>query len=364
LYNVTSLHSEVVLPPLPDKTGPFKGEDYEAPTSYITPQPAQKTSPTSDPPTRATQSGKVPPRSKQKKRGVPVVSIISVIIIILVFVIGSMAYSIYQALDRATITITPRVETLKTTITLTAKQGTNVDSNVGIIPSQMLSSSKSASKSKETTGRNCTLLPLRCDQAVAEDDIHNLVTQIQPDLRSQIAQDLRQQAQAQGGTPFGDIVYMNETNRASPSVGTTSKTVIVTLTLQGSQEYIKNADARTVAVQQLRGKVKQNYSLIPTTVQTGQPVVQSVDKQGNALISVPVGAVIRYTITENDISSIKTLIVGKDKQQAPGLIRTQNPNLDPEKIRVQNNYGNTLPGDGERIDVKPTDPANMPPVQL
>jgi serine/threonine protein kinase len=365
--NIASLHSEVVLPPLPDKTGPFKGEDYEAPTSYISPQPVQKSSTTSDHPIPARQSGKVVPRPKQKKPGTPVATIISVIIIVIVFVIGGMAYSIYQAFDTATITITPRVETVKTTVTLTAKVNqTSVDSNAGIIPAQMLNSMQNASKSGNTTGLgSCTILPLNCSQTVSEDDVHNLVTQIRPSVKSQIAQDIRQQAQTQGGMPIGDILYMNETDVANPQVGSTSNTVTVTVTLQGSQEYVKNADVRTVAAQKLQGQVKPSYTLIDTTVKIGQPVVQSVDRQGNAQIRVAAGAVSHYTITDNDRSGIQNAIAGKSQKDAPALIAAQNPNLDPNKITIRINYGGDhLPGSGNRITVNEANLSNMSPVQL
>ncbi len=305
---------------------------------------------------RVGQSGQVVPRQKQKPRGVSAATVISVIIIVIVFVIGSMAYSIYQAFDTATVTITPRVDTLTTTFDLTAKLSQNtIDSNAGIIPAQILNVPKSDAKSANTTG-----------QVVSESDVHNLVTQIRPNLRSQIAQDIGQQVRAQGGTPIGDVVYMNETDTADPPVNTPSNTVTVTVSLQGTQEYIKNADVRTVASQKLQGKIKPNYTLIEITIQTGQPVVLSVDRQqGNALIRIAVGGVTRYTITPNDISAIQNLVAGKSWKEVPSLIAALNPNLDPNKIAIRVTYGgDNLPRSGSQINVTEADPSNMPSVQL
>jgi serine/threonine protein kinase len=355
------LRSEIVLPPLADRTSPFKGEDYGAPTSYLSPQRLQKSSATAEPNTSAGQPGKVVPRPKQQKRGVPIITIISVIIIVIVFVIGALGYSIYQSLDTATITVTPRLQTVSTILNLTAKMNQmNVDSNAGIIPAGVVSSTKSAFQRGNTSG--CSV-PFLCRNTVSEDDFHNLVVQIRPGLRSQIAQDISQQEQTQGLTPVGDIIYGNETDTSSPPVGTASDTVTVTVSLQGKQEYIKASDAQTVAKQKIRGQLKPNYTLIDTTLKISSPVVQSVDKQGNAQIKVVAAAFSIYTLTQSDITKLAKQIAGKSQQDARAIIR-QDPNLDPQNIRIDVTYGGNLPGDGQQITINQKNPSSIPPVQL
>jgi serine/threonine protein kinase len=365
------LRSEIVLPPLSEKTSPFKGEDYGAPTSYLTPKQFQKSSTTSSHTAPAGQARKVLPRPKQQKHGTPMVTIISAIIIVIFFVIGTLGYSIYQSADTATVTVMPKVETVSTVFNLTAKPNqTDVDSNAGTIPETLFTSPKSAAKSGKTTGLDvslgCVINPQNCKRTVTEDDVHTLVTQIKASLQPQIAQDIQQQEQAQGATPVNkNIFYGNETDTASPPVGTVSDTVTVTVSLQGSQECIKASDAQTVARQKLPGLLKPNYALSPSNdaVKVGSPVVQSIDGQGNALIKIAAGGISVYTITDNDKSDIQKHVAGKSKNDARAFIAS-NPNLNPKNIIIQINYGGDhLPGTAQQIIVEPKNPP-MPPVQL
>src|SRR5262249_39686361 len=163
-----------------------------------------------------------------------------VISIIIVLVMGSIAYTIYQTSDVATITVMPRLQQVSTTFTVLASPDqTSVDKNAGIVPAQVLNSTKSASQQGNTTGAGgCTLLILNCKQAVSQDDVDNLTRQIRSGLQSQIAQDIHQQEQTQQAIAIGNIDYGDETVTATPPVGTVSNTVTVTLSLQGSQEHI------------------------------------------------------------------------------------------------------------------------------
>jgi serine/threonine protein kinase len=378
--NPVRLRSEVVLPPLTDKRSVFKSEDYDAPTSYLSPKQLEKSSTTSASVSDAELGEKVVPRPKpkQKKRGAPAATIVSAIIIIIVFVIGGLVYSIYQSFDGATVTVTPRLQTVSTTLNLTAKLNQiSVDSNAGIIPAGVIQSTKSDSKTGNTTGQggNCTITPLpfsiQCQQAVSQEDVNNLTGQLVSSVQSQIEQDIRQQEQAQGATGVGSINYPRKTQTgavnpnatATPPVGTVSNTVTVMLTMEGSQEYIKKADVLTVATPKLKTQLKQNYTLIDSTVKTGQSVLQSLDAQGNARISIAVGAVSSYTMTPKDISSLQKLIAGKSQQQARAIL-AGNPNLDPNNLNITVNYGGDLPGDGQKITINEKNPSTMPAVQL
>jgi len=358
-------HSEVILPPLPDKTGPFKNEDYEAPTSYINPNSPQAESTTSEPTNREAQkSTQLETRPKLKKRGAPIVTIISVIIIVIIFIIGSIAYSIYQSSDTATITITPRTQTLNTVFTTTTK----------LDPTRVLKSTQSASKSGNTTGQaDCQIvldpLPhLQCKQAVSQQDVNNLMFQLVPTVQSQVQKDLLQQGQAQGLTPVGDITYppktetgiANPTAIANPSVDTISNTVTVTLTLQGKQQFIKTDDVKTTAKQKLQAQLKPHYALIDKTIQIGKPIVQSIDAQGNALLKVPTAAVSHYTPDTTDIANH---IAGKSKKEALAFL-TQISDLDPNKISIRTTVGDNLPTNASQIIINTVDPSALPPAQL
>ena len=377
--NPVRLRPEVVLPPLTDKSSAFKSEDYDAPTSYLSPQQLQKSSATADSPSSAGLSEKVVPRPtlKKKKRGLPLATAISVIILIVVFIIGSMFYSIYQAFDTATVTVTPRLQTVSTTLNLVAKLNqTSVDSNAGIIPANIIRSTKSDSKTGGTTGQaDCSIIAVppfvECKQAVQQQDINALTVQLIGSVKSQIEQDIHQQEQAQGVTGLGDITYPNRTETgvvnpnatATPPVGTVSNTVTVMLTMEGTQESIKTADVLTAATPKLKTQLKPNYALIDSTVKTGQPVVRSVDAQGNAQITIAVGAVSGYTMPKSDISSLQKRIAGKSQQEARAIL-AQDANLDPTNININVNYKGDLPSNGDKITITPKNPSTMPAVQL
>lgn len=306
--------------------------------------------------------------SSRKRRAMITIALVMLMLLLLVF--GALAVLSVSKLNTlptpyATITIMPRLQSLSTTFSLTAKLGqTNVDTNAGTIPAKVLSSTQSNLQSGDTTGQaDCVLWVVHCQQAVSQDDVDKLTTQIRPGLESQIEQDISQQEHAQGATPVGNIVYSNEVPTANPAVGTTSDTVTVTLSLRGSQEYIMGTDARAFALQMLHKQLKQNYTLIETKIQIGQPVVQSVDAQGNVQIKIAAAGVIHYTIPQSAISDIKNHIAGKSQQEARTFI-TQNPNLDPHNISIHLNYGDTLPGNVQQIKITEVDPSTMPAVHL
>jgi serine/threonine protein kinase len=369
-YTPARLRAEVILPPLPDKTGPFKGEDYEAPTSDIASEPVQKRSAVSVPdrPSRPAQNEKATP-PKEKKRSVPVVTIVSAMIIIIVFVIGTIGYSIYQSylpVNTATITITPQQEALSTTFNLTAKLNpTKDDSKAGIIPLQVLNSTQSESKPGNTTGIdifNCNVTALNCKHIVSQDDVSRLARELRSTVQEKIKNDIGQQEQGQGVTPFGDIVFGNESVTSKPLVGATSETVTVTLSLKGRQDCIKTSDVRTIAKQKLQ-QLKPNDTLVDSTMQVSPPVMQGSDAQGNVQIVVAVGAVGRTKISDNDISNMKKSIAGKSQDEARAII-AQNLNLDPKNIPIKIDNGTKVPGDVGHITINVANPSTTPSVQL
>lgn len=363
------LRSEIILPPLSDRTSPFKGEDYGAPTSYLVPQQLQKSSATIDHPGHVGQPPKKPlPSQKQKKRSMPLITIITAIILVIVFVIGALGYSIYQSFDTATVTVMPLIQPVNTTFTLTAEQGlTNVNANAGTIPAQTLSSTQSApSQPTPTTGKSggagCILFNANCQQAVSQDDIDNLVSQLRPMVEAQIDKDMSQQAQVQGVMRLGAIKYGNETDIANPPVNTVSKTVTVTVSMEGVQQTIKSSDAQTVARQKLQQQLKPNYTLLDNTFKMSQPGTPSMDRQGNTHLNMAAAAAATYTITDTDKSNIQNKIVGKSPNDARAFIAS-NPNLDPNHIIIKVNYGGNLPGNAQQITISTVDPP-IPPVQV
>jgi hypothetical protein len=361
----SSLRSEVVLS---SGKGFFQGEDYGAPTSYLHPQQPQKLSTSSQGPStykKMEQSGKARSTPPMKKRGFPILTIISIIILVVVFVIGSIAYSIFQSLNTATVTVMPRTQIVSSTFDLTAKLGQqNLDTDTGIIPARTISSTKSSPQQGATTGRSgCKFLLLDCKQSVSLQDVNNLATQIRPKVMEQIRQDIRQQEQAMGATPIGDIVFTNEQDTSDPQVGAESKTVKVTVSLQGTQEYIKASDARTVATKMLQNKVPANYNLIQSTVQVSQPVVVGITPQGDVNIKVAAGGVSSYNIPPDTITDIQKRIAGKSQQDAR-LIIAQNQDLDPNNISFHLTYGDTLPTDAQQIKINQSKPTSLPNVQL
>ena len=349
--------SEVILPPLPKKQAVFQGEDYNAPTWSLDSATLRRDMPTIS---QKPSSG----INKRSKRTRLLIAPTTALILTILLVMGILGYQVFQASISANIILSPRVQTISTVFTLTAKLGLkNIDVASSSIPAGVFTSTQTSSQQGPTTGQvDCNFF-LICKRGVSPDDIASLSAQIQPKLDSKINQDLQKQAGDANATIVGNPIYSNEQATSNPQVGTASKTVTVTLTELGSIEYIRKKDANDLAIQLLKQKLSPNYTLIDSLTQIGQLVVQQVNPDKTVQMAIAVGGVSRYQIPSSELSDIQNQIKGLTKKDALSQL-AKHVNLDPNASSIRISYGNTIPNNVQQIKIETINPTNLPPVQL
>ena len=371
---------ELKLPPLPGKASAFTKSDYDAPTAHLvekekdvqerqladiavvagTPAsvsaslsagtPARKTGP------------KVGPKKGARRS---MIALVAVLIIGLLIGITGLGYLVFVASISASVTIAPRVEQVNGVFTLTARPDIKqLDANGSAMPANVLSSTQSGTQQGATTGiSGCVMGIFECKQTVSYADVTRISNKIIPGLKTHIAQDLHTQASTAGGTMVGNIFYPDPNISSDPAPRTQSQTVTVTVSQQGSVEYVKTSDMRSLASTLLKRKVKQDYDLIDTTMQIGQPVIRGVDQKGDVTIAIAAAAISRYHISDSEQTAIKNNIKGKTIREAREII-AKDSSLDPESISVRVSSGDRVPNDPARIYLQPSEPTSFPAVQL
>ncbi|HEX3642357.1 MAG TPA: serine/threonine-protein kinase, partial [Ktedonobacteraceae bacterium] len=350
---------EVILPPLPGKQEAFKGEDYSAPTSFLDPASLR-----GDRPVKFKKP--LPISNKRNKRNRPLIAPTITLILVILLAMGVLGYQTFQSSILATITIRPHVQSISAVFMLTAKpELKNIDAASSSIPAGVLTSTQTSSQQGETTGKtNCLILgTFNCQQAVSSDDIQTLSLQIWPKLRLKIDQDLQKQAHDTGTTVVGNTMYSNETITSNPQVGTASQTVTVTVTEQGSVEYLKAKDVHDLALLLLKQKLDQHYEFIDSLTQIGKPVVQQVNQDGTVQIAVAAGGVACYQMPASELADIQNHIKGLTQKNALVQI-AKDGNIDPNAIGIHISYGNTIPNNVQQIKIGTINPSNLPAVEL
>jgi serine/threonine protein kinase len=350
---------DVVLPPLPRKQEVFKGEDYSAPTLSLDPAQLAR-----DKPVIARRTSL--PSTKSAKRNRSIIAPTITLVLVILLVMGALGYQVFQASILATITISPRVQPVSGQFTLMAKLGLKqIDVASSSIPAGVFTTTQKDSQQGETTGQtNCTFGIFDCQQSVSFDDVQELSSQIEPKLRAKIDQDLQKQVQAANALKVGPTRYSNETVTPKPPVNTVSQTVKVTLTEQGSTEYVKVQDIDDLAVSRLKQKLNQNYQLIDSSIRVGQLVVEQVNPDGSVQIAVAAGSLARYQMPASELANIQNQIKGLTQKDARAQI-AKDPNIDPKSIiGISISYGNTIPNNTRQIKIIIINPSNLPPVEL
>ena len=158
-------------------------------------------------------------------------------------------------------------------------------------------------------------------------------------------------------------MYSNERVAPNPPAGTASKTVTVTMTEQGSIEYIKAKDVDDLAILLLKQKFNPHYQLIDLLVQIGQPVTQQINTDGTAQIAVAAGGVARYQMPASELTDIRNHIQGLPENNAHAQI-AKDTNIDPNSIGIHLSYGNSIPNNVQQIKIETINPSNLPTVEL
>ena len=355
---------ELKLPPLPGKGPSFSQSDYDAPTSHLLEreQDVQEKQLADVAIMAGTPARKTGPRKGARRS---LLALITVLIIAMLLGVTGVGYLIFVASISANITVVPRVQSVNGVFILTAKPGIKeMDVNGPAIPADVLSSTQSGTQQGTATGvSGCVLQIFECKQTVSYADVDIISNKIIPGLKARIVQDLRTQTAAAGGTMVGNIFYPDPNISSDPPPHTVNPTVNVTVSQQGSVEYVKTSDMRSLASTLLKRKLKQDYSLMDNTMQIGQPVIRGVDQKGNVTIAIAAAGVSEYQISTSEQTDIKNHIKGKTIQEARAII-ANDPGLDPNSISVQASYGDSVPTNTGRINLVPSDPSNLPAVQL
>ena len=364
------------------ETQPFTQDDYAAPTTalsssqFLQPLPAEpvEAAPfTSRPPLRAAAAPAITsaPAAQRKKRSL--LPLISAVMLIIVLAIAFLGYYVYSTVNAAAVTInfSPKVVAVSYAVPMTASiKAQQVDMNTATLPARGFLNSKTGSQSKATTGKvNCVFGIFNCVQGVSQNDIDTLITQIQPQLESQIKQALQNQVAAARGTLLTPVNFTVVSETSDPLLNQPGTTVTVTMVEQGSVGYILTEDANRVArlalTQRMRQQAGPGYVMINSTVTLGKPVVQSVDGAGNVKIVVAAGGDAVYQFSRAQLQAIQNGLKGKSVTNARAFLASQ-PGIDPASITIHftNGQGGTLPNDIQRITIVPINASVFPAVQL
>lgn len=352
-----SSRPDFVLPPLPEKKERFSGTDYDAPTSYIE--------------TKATDKKRAPRlvrgqklRRRDQGCAVPALAMITTVVLCIIAMVGGGAYITMQRSITATISITPRTQSISEIFELTAKVGAVSNVETATIPAKIFTSTQSGTMDGQTTGKTgCILGILDCKDAVALSDVQAIMDRLRPSLEEQIQQDIDKQAQDAHATTVGAIVFSNERVAPTPAIGSPGENVSVNMSLTGNQAYIESKDAQDMVRQLLQQKAQQDYQLIDNLTQLGQPVVQRIEADGSIKIAIAAAGVARYTIPQAEMERLQNSMKGKTIIQAREFLKTQKY-LDPEALSVRVTVGDTIPEDVRQIQITTLDPADIPRVQL
>lgn len=284
--------------------------------------------------------------------------------LILVALIGG-GYLVWSSSITATITVGPRMLPVSEVLTMTASPNVKgINASQDTLPASALTVTQKGSLQGAPTGvSGCVLGIFDCKQTVSLNDVSYLSAQLRPGLRNTIAQNINKQVGTQGVTTIGNIIYSDSDVESAPPLGTVSRSMTVTLTEQGSIEYIRAADVHTLALQLLKQKTPAQYSLINTMTRVGQPVIRSVGANGDVKIAIAVGGVASYQLTQDQLAVIQKHLEGMSAIDARAYLKNL-PNLDPSVVSVRLSYGSSIPGNIQQIKITQLQPTNIPTVHL
>ena len=351
----------------PRSTSTFRGEDYNAPTSFV--EPSKFVDRNKQVVATASIAGvnSTKPVATGRKKG-SIFAFISFSIIGLLVVISLLGYYAFLGAITATVTLSPQIHTVTKVLTITAKPGLhNTDVGTASVPAYVLNSTQSSSRQSGTTGKQCVLGIFDCKRVVAFADVDPLATQLNQTLRAQVYADLKSKAQAANATVVGGITYSDGAPIPTPDIGSVSDTVTVSMRLLGAVEYFKSGEvqglARILLTQQAQQQFGAGYVLLNQLVQIGQPAIQSVDSNGNVTMQIAVGGVVQYNINSQQLNTIQNHIKGMKLKDAQSYLARQT-GIDANNIIIHVSYSDTLPGDIHQTKILQVTPSTLPNVQL
>lgn len=347
----------------------FKGDDYNAPTTFV--EPAKFPDRQKPSVTKSGVTGTVASRPAQvqlrRKKG-SIFAFLSFAIVAILAIMGLVGYYAFVGAITATVTISPQVHSFAKVLLMTAKPTLhNTDPNLASIPAYVLTSTQMGSLQGNTTGQQCIFGIFDCKKVVSFADVDPLAYQLRQTLRTEALTDLKKQAQVANATTVGAVTYTDGAPTPNPDIGSVGDTVTVTMKEQGAVEYIKGTEvqslARILLTQQAQQQFGPGYVLLNPSTQIGQPAIQSVGTNGVVTIQIAVGGVVQYNIAATQTDSILNHIKGTKTRAAQTFLMHQT-GIDTNNITIHVSYSDTLPSDIHQIKLIQVSPSTLPGVQL
>ena len=313
--------------------------------------------------------GKQPARGGRSRKKKPLFVAIPLLTVVVLFVMAGVIYFAFPLVVSASVNISPRVQALQQVYTITAQPSqTGIDVATSSVPAYAKVDNLTGSQTEQTSSQQCNQFSFfRCRQVVTPDGVENLSSQLRQSLIAQLSAQMDSQLRALHATEIGSKQFTDLSASSNPDIGTVSRTVTVTLTEQGSVEYINDMDAQQLAQMLLAQELGPNTTLVNSTVQIGRPVVEAVTDLGMATMKVAAAGIEKYQYLSTHLQAILNHIKGMTLADARAYLRQQ-PGVDANSvsISIHTTFGdtNTLPGSASQIKIIPINPTSLPTAAL
>jgi serine/threonine protein kinase len=310
-------------------------------------------------------SKKIATRSRRRQKPLFVVTSLSIVVL---FVMVGLIFFAFPPGASASVNIGPQVHVLQQVYTITAQPSqTSIDVATTSVPAYEKVNSITSSLSGQT-GQQCNqFFFFQCRQVVTPVDIEYVSSQLRQALIAQLSAEMDSQLQALHATEIGTKQFTGLTESSNPAIGTVSSTVTVTLTEQGSVEYINDVDVQQLAHQLLAQALGTNHILVNSSVQIGQPVVEEVTDLGMATMKVAAAGVEEYQWPTTQLQVILNHIKGMTLTDARTYLQQQ-PGVNANSITISNHtlFGgsDTLPSSVSQSKLISINPTSVPTVSL
>jgi len=298
-------------------------------------------------------------RSGQK----PLFAVVSLLIIVVLFVMAGLVYLAFPLVVSASVTIGPQVHMLQQVYTITAQPSqTGIDVVTMSIPALAKVETITGSLTGQTADQPCNrFFFIRCQHAA------DLTSQLRLSLISKLSAQMDNQLRTLHTTAIGSKQFADLSASSTPANGPGSRTITVTLSEQGSVEYINDMDAQQLARLLLARELGPNTSLVNSTIQIGTPVVEEGTDLGMATMKVAAAGVEEYRYPSTQVQAILNHIKGMTLADARFYLRRQ-PGVDANSVSISIHaaFGesNTLPSSTSQIKIISINPTSLPSVSL
>ena len=308
------------------------------------------------------------PARRKSRRHKPVFAIVSLMMVVVAVVMAGTVFLAFPLFASASVNIGPQVHTLQRVYTITARPSlSGIDLATTSIPAFVKVATVNGSLSGQTTSQQCSGFFFQCQQVVTYDDVLNVSSQLRQSLSSQLSAQIDSQLQALGATAIGSIQFTDLSAVNTPDIGAVSSTVSVMMTEQGSVEYVNNADVQRLTRLLLARELGPTSSVVNSTVQVGQPVIEGVSDPGVVTMKVAVAGVEEYSYTQAQLQAMQNHIKGMTLVEARLYLRQQ-PGVDANSVSISIHTligeGNTLPDSASQIKIISINPTVLPPATL